>query len=149
MSQLKKLLNKFEFRFLISELVMILISTLTYKVCCVIGNIYVASFISMLFSLICNYFLCLKYVFRHKKCNFEFKKFVKFMVIGILILLFKQFAITKLYRFFLLPLLLSRGVGFLIVFIIDYYFKQSIFDDEYNISFDKIKRLCSINVISL
>lgn len=144
MSQLKKLLNKFEFRFLISELVMILISTLTYKLCCVIGNIYVASFISMLFSLICNYFLCLKYVFRHKKCNFEFKKFVKFMVIGILILLFKQFAITKLYRFFLLPLLLSRGVGFLIVFIIDYYFKQSIFDDEYNISFDKIKRLCSI-----
>lgn len=141
---LKKEFNKFEIKFFISELVMLFISTLTYKLFYININKNIASIISILFSLVCNYFMCLKYVFcEEEKKIFSLKKFAEFMLVGIFILLLKKILIDKIYRLLMFPLIVSKLLGFLLTCFFDYYFKQSIFIKNYHISFEKVKNLYS------
>lgn len=144
MEWLKKEFNKFQIKFFISELVMFFISTLTYRFCCVGMNKHIASIISILFSLICNYFMCLKYVFAEEKNHFLLKSFIKFMLVGIVILFFKKILIDKIYRLLLFPLVLSKLLAFLFTCFIDYYFKQVIFVKDYHLSFQKVKKIYSV-----
>ena len=144
MEWLKKEFNKFEIKFVISELAMLLISVLAYKFCSFFVNKDVASIISILFSLVCNYFMCLKYVFSEEKNKFKIKSFIKFMLVGVLVLLLKKVLIDKIYRLLLFPLVLSKLLAFLFICFIDYYFKKVIFVKDYHISFQKIRNFYSI-----
>ena len=140
MKWIKKELSKFAVKFIISELVMVLISTLSYKICCIGLNKNIVSIISIIISLICNYFLCLKYVFERKN---NVNLLIKFTLFEALVIFLKKFIINKLYNSLLVPLFLAKLIGLIFMLAVDYFFKQSLFIENRLISFEKIKQLYS------
>lgn len=125
--------NKSEYiYFFINEILTILINIVCYNLLINLGiNVYISSIVAFAFSMIINYFLCLKIVFKNKEhLKFNLFRFVLYDTVGHLI---KHFLIKILYYKFSIYLLLAKILVNVINLIYDYVTKRSVFDKGYSL----------------
>lgn len=118
--------------FFINEILTILINIVCYNLLVNLDmNVYISSIVAFVISMIINYFLCLKIVFKNKEhLKFKLFKFILYDTGGHLI---KHFLIKILYYKFSIYLLLAKILVNIMIFIYDYVTKRSVFDKKYSL----------------
>lgn len=136
---LEKKINKF----LISEILMLIVNVIFYQLCSIKFDAIISSIIALLISLFFDYFLCYKYVFKDELKDNKYR-IIKFCFWGICSFGIKHFVIKNMYYNFFVPLFLAKGLGFIVIVLFNYFAKYSVFQNNYKMCFDKIKEVYEI-----
>lgn len=131
-----KLKNIF-IKFSISEILMILINTLFYQICCIKFEKTISFILAMSISLVFDYILCIKYVFKDNLNKSKYR-ILKFGVLGIFGFLLKQGVIKIFYYKLTMPLVISKLLGNIFIIIFNYLTKCYIFFENYKININRI-----------
>lgn len=127
-------------KFLLLEFITLVVNILCFRGLIQVHlNDSIASIFSLVISLGVNYIFCIKFVFGDDKlARYSVVKFIFFGVTGYVL---KQLLIKIMYYHFGFSLILSKVIGFVVIIGYDYLTKRSVFDDEYQFNFRKIKNL--------
>lgn len=140
---MKLLLEKNYIKFLISEILMLVVNIFTYRLCCIRFSDGLSSIVALIVSLFFDYILCYKYVFKDDLNDDKYRG-IKFAFWGLCSFLIKHLTIKVFYYNLSMHLFLSKILGLIVVILFNYFTKCSVFQKGYKIKIDKIRKVYDV-----